>query len=326
MLFIGRMSSIKLDLKDRKILYQLDTDARQSAAAIAKQVGLSKDAVHYRIARLRETGLITRFYAVLNTPNLGFLHFNTLFRFQNLDPQIKQEFIHFCQQHTRIIWCVRCYGSWDFGVSFLGRNLEEYNQFIQEILNKFGQDIQERAVSLIIDSPTYTRTYLINGKEGQEFKYKPSADYNLDEIEHKLLKVLSQQAELTSIELAHKTGLTADIARYRLRQLEKRGIIQGYRIGLNLEKMGLLYYKILFNLKNMTATKEREFQEYCRRNPYIIQFIKYIGNWERQIELEVESETNLFRIVEEIRMRFNEIIKNYEILRLQEEKLNYYPL
>ncbi|HLD78390.1 MAG TPA: AsnC family transcriptional regulator, partial [archaeon] len=41
-----------LDLKDRKILLELDADSRQSNARIAKRTGLSKQVVGFRIARL----------------------------------------------------------------------------------------------------------------------------------------------------------------------------------------------------------------------------------------------------------------------------------
>ncbi|MFO7677029.1 MAG: AsnC family protein, partial [Thermoplasmatota archaeon] len=40
---------MKLDLKDRKILYELDLDCRQSNSQIGKKVGLGRDVVSYRI-------------------------------------------------------------------------------------------------------------------------------------------------------------------------------------------------------------------------------------------------------------------------------------
>ena len=45
--------AIKLDLKDRKILYELDINSRQPFAAIAKKVGLSKQTVINRVKKLR---------------------------------------------------------------------------------------------------------------------------------------------------------------------------------------------------------------------------------------------------------------------------------
>ncbi len=42
----------KIDLKDRKILYELDLDCRQSNNQIGKKVGLRRDVVAYRIKKI----------------------------------------------------------------------------------------------------------------------------------------------------------------------------------------------------------------------------------------------------------------------------------
>ena len=316
---------MNLDLKDKKILYHLDLDAKSSSNKIAKSVGLSKDAVNYRINNLIKKGIIKKFYTVLNTPQLGFMHFNTLFRFRSINEEIKKSFIDYCVKDKKVIWCVSCYGSWDFGVSFLAKNLEEYNLFIQDVLNKFGKEIHEKVVSLIVDSPTYSRDYLINSKTGKEFSYKVFEAKKLDNTEHKILKLLSQNANLNVVQIASKLDLTVDVVRYRIKQLIEKNIIQGFRINIDTEKIEYLYYKLLFTLKDLSHNREVQFKEYSKRNPNIIQFIKYIGKWEIQLELEVKSELELFKIIEEIRNEFGDIIQTYEILKLKEEKLNYYP-
>ena len=53
------MNKINLDLKDRKILYELDSNSRQPLSQIAKKVGLSKEVVNYRIRRLEDQKIIT---------------------------------------------------------------------------------------------------------------------------------------------------------------------------------------------------------------------------------------------------------------------------
>ena len=50
-----------LDLKDRKILYELDFNARQTDSEIAKKVKLSREVVNYRISRLQKNGIIRNF-------------------------------------------------------------------------------------------------------------------------------------------------------------------------------------------------------------------------------------------------------------------------
>jgi Lrp/AsnC family leucine-responsive transcriptional regulator len=57
---------IKLDLKDRKILYELDLDARQPLTRIGKKVGLSKDVVSYRMKKLQDEGIIKNYYTVID--------------------------------------------------------------------------------------------------------------------------------------------------------------------------------------------------------------------------------------------------------------------
>jgi hypothetical protein len=49
---------IKLDKKDKRILYELYKNARTPINNIAKQVNLSKDTIKYRIKRLEKIGLI----------------------------------------------------------------------------------------------------------------------------------------------------------------------------------------------------------------------------------------------------------------------------
>ena len=55
----------KLDLKDRKILYELDLDSRQLFRAIGKKVGLSKDVVNSRVKKMHGRGIIKGYYAVV---------------------------------------------------------------------------------------------------------------------------------------------------------------------------------------------------------------------------------------------------------------------
>jgi len=59
----------KLDLKDRKILYELDLNSRQSFRSIGRKVGLSKDIVASRVKKLQEEGIIIRFNTLIDKNN-----------------------------------------------------------------------------------------------------------------------------------------------------------------------------------------------------------------------------------------------------------------
>ena len=54
-----------LDVKDRRILYELDFNSRQSNSKIGKKVGLHKNVVNYRIKRMEKNGIISLRYFFL---------------------------------------------------------------------------------------------------------------------------------------------------------------------------------------------------------------------------------------------------------------------
>ena len=61
---------MKLDLKDKKILYELDLNSRATLNEIAKKVGLSKQVVDYRLKNLIKNNVINRFYTAINFSKL----------------------------------------------------------------------------------------------------------------------------------------------------------------------------------------------------------------------------------------------------------------
>jgi len=56
------------------------------------------------------------------------------------------------------------------------------------------------------------------------------------------------------------------------------------------------------------------------------QFLKLIGSWDLEIEFETENEDELYKIVNDLRMKFSDIIRDFDILRIIEtDKLNFFP-
>ncbi len=68
----------KLDLKDRKILYELDFNCRQTCSQIGKKVGLSSEVVNYRINKLEEEKIITQYQVALDLDKIGIIQFKIL--------------------------------------------------------------------------------------------------------------------------------------------------------------------------------------------------------------------------------------------------------
>ena len=85
----------KIDLKDRKIIYELDLNCRQSNTQIGKKVGLKKDVVSYRIKGLQEEGVINKFYAAIDSFKLGYDVFRIYINFRYVTTEIKEKIIKY---------------------------------------------------------------------------------------------------------------------------------------------------------------------------------------------------------------------------------------
>ena len=104
---------VKIDLRDKKILYELDINSRQPLSKISKKVGLPKTVVSYRINKLREIGVIKNFYTVIDAFKLGYIAFRFYITFQYMNPKIKQEIINYFKDDKYNWWTISAEGRFD---------------------------------------------------------------------------------------------------------------------------------------------------------------------------------------------------------------------
>ena len=55
-----------VDFTDRKLLYELNWNARQTHTKLAKKMHISKQVVRYRIKQLEKKGIIMSYHAVID--------------------------------------------------------------------------------------------------------------------------------------------------------------------------------------------------------------------------------------------------------------------
>lgn len=65
------VTSVQIDATDRQVLSLLAEDGRMSFTALGKATGLSTSAVHQRVKRLEQRGLITGYGATIDHAQLG---------------------------------------------------------------------------------------------------------------------------------------------------------------------------------------------------------------------------------------------------------------
>ena len=93
--------------------------------------------------------------------------------------------------------------------------------------------------------------------------------------------------------------------------MKKEGIIKGYKILLNPSLMGFSTCKAFVFFKNINETKKKEFIEYCKRLPNTINIVITFAPWDLEIMFETKTYEDYFKIMDDVKERFKNIIKIY---------------
>jgi len=317
-----------LNLKDRKILFQLDIDCRQSDSEIGKKVRLSKQTVDYRINRLIKESYITRFATVIDTYKLGFSKYKLFISLENADMETIAKIIYFLKKHTKTEWIATCSGKWDIIAGYIVMDVYEFEAAVKELDEKFSQFISSREIAISLGAPHWRKEYILENKDPYPvvFQGGEKGNFKIDNADEEIIKILVNNARMPITDIAKRLKLTPRIVDYRIKNLKQNKIILMSRIFLNLNKIGWIYCKAIIKFKNLTNEKYGRFFQHCNYLKNLTYIINCIGSWDIELDFEIRDFNAFHEIMLDIRDKFFDIIKNYDfVIVMNEDKLDYYP-
>ncbi|MEK6860111.1 MAG: Lrp/AsnC family transcriptional regulator [Nanoarchaeota archaeon] len=200
--------------------------------------------------------------------------------------------------------------------------MEELNNILKEINNKFWKFIKEQHITTIINAHHYYRDYLIEKKGTTERKIEWGGSNNkieLDERDIVILDMLSKNSRINSVEISSKLKISPDTVIQRIKKLERLEVIEHYMIWPDVNKLKGIYYKVLINLHNFNNEKENKLYNYCLQNPNIVYLVNCLGDWQLEIDIEVESIQEFRKLIRDFLSNFSEIVSDYTALNIYEE-------
>lgn len=316
----------ELDSKDRQLLYWLDRNSRATNKELAKKIWLSEQAIAYRTNRLEKQGVIKNYVTFVNTLCLGYQHYKVFLKLQNTTDKIESDLVHLLVMQKSIRWVVTTSGKYDVSFSVLAQTPLEFSQIYRSVESAFGDYITEKNVLINIESPSFTREWLISGKESKKFEYLQQSTQSIDDVDKKILQYIAINARASLLSIAKDTKLSIDIVNYRLKRLKEKQVINGFTLQLDLEKLGYEYYTIFLHTHKLDKMVEKKMITFATLHPNILYLVYVIGNHDLQLEMEVKNYAALEHNFKEFRREFSSIIREFEILRVTKEyKYNFYP-
>jgi len=319
------MLSDFLDLKDRKILNELDIDCRQKNAQIGKKVGLSKQVVEYRIQRLIKENIITRFSTVIDIYKLGFSKYKIYISLQDANQEKYKQIIDFLKNHSKTEWVASCSGKYDIIAGFTVKDVYEFHQALKEFDELFSSCISARETSISLGVHHWRKEYFIE-KDYPRIYQGGNDIVKINKTDEEIIKSIVNNARMPITELAKQLSITPRIAAYRLKKLRKENISLMHRIFFNFGKFNWIFCKAFIRFRNLSKLKYANFIEECDKARNITYAIDCIGPWDLELDFEISDFNSFHKIMQDLRNRFSDIISHYDfVIVINEEKLDYYP-
>ncbi|ATG40875.1 Lrp/AsnC family transcriptional regulator [Phaeobacter piscinae] len=109
----------------------------------------------------------------------------------------------------------------------------------------------------------------------------------LDQINDKILQELSRDGRISNLELADRVGLSPSACLRRVQDLERSGVITGYRAVLNRQALGVGFVTYIgVGLGEHTKEAQEAFEIAMRRAPEVVECHNITGTIEYLLRVE----------------------------------------
>ncbi|MFY0597016.1 MAG: Lrp/AsnC family transcriptional regulator [Cognatishimia sp.] len=109
----------------------------------------------------------------------------------------------------------------------------------------------------------------------------------LDQINEQILQVVSRDGRISNLELAERVGLSPSACLRRVQELEREGVISGYRAVLDRNKRGIGFVAyVTVGLNQHTKTAQEAFERAISQAPEVIECHNITGAVEYLLRVE----------------------------------------
>mgnify|MGYP006287581199 CR=1 FL=1 len=317
---------MKLDKKDFQILYELDKNSRQSNSQISKKLKTSPEVVNYRIKRLENNGIISRYITIPQLYALDIFQFKICLCLQNISPEKLLEKIEKLKKKDSVKWIVETKGVWDLVISLEAESLEQVDMIEDIVCSLFAMHIRKKSIAILNYADAYTRDYLVEkiDRNRKRAIYCKTEKPELTKKELDIFKELAKNSRIPIVDLAEKLGTTPRVIQYTIKKLEK-SIITGYRIIPDYEKANIKFTKLFIYLTKKDKESFKKIQVFLASSKYTNHYAKVLSDWDIEIELEAFNQEDIEKVVSEMKSRFSEEINHLETIDIKKEhKFVYY--
>ncbi|MBL7662510.1 Lrp/AsnC family transcriptional regulator [bacterium] len=322
----------KIDSTDLQLLHALDRNARLPFSKLGDEARISQEAARYRVQRLFEEQVIHSTITVVDSAKLGFAYYKIFLKLHSVNEQHIEQIIDHLNTNPDVAWVVRIEGNFDIGFALKvsgTKDLLTLNSLVEDLTLGYHGYVSRRVFCINIAGEYLSRDYLV-GRKRKDLKpgfYSVFSDpVEVDHNDQQIIRKLTTNARLSAVDLAAGLDISSDAVLLRLKKLEQKKVITRYTLVLHHSQIGHLHYKVFLYLNRSNPEKHQKLLALCKTKPHVIFIVKTFGEWDYELELEVESVSQMRQVMMEITSDYADVIHNYDALLISRiHKYNLFP-
>ena len=309
---------LQLDNLDKRIMYELDLDARIPASKLAKKLLKSKETINFRINRIIQNKVLKGFYTIFNNSKLGWYYYKVYIKFKNTTPEKEKEIFDFIQSRNHIAYLGSVEGYFDCIFLVMIKTPKEMSNFMNPFMKQYGEFVQEKEVHTVLTTHRLNQKFLYKGEISRDLSYGEDIEnFKLDEIEKKILNIISNNARIPLVDIAEKIKVDHKLVKYRLNKLEREKIILGYTTSPNFDEIGLQFTQINISLKDPSV--KASMISYFNFTNKCLFVLELLGRYDLSLEIHVENNQELKKIIDEFKKQFVNKYNDYDVSTITKE-------
>jgi Lrp/AsnC family transcriptional regulator, leucine-responsive regulatory protein len=319
------VANITLDLKDRKILNEIEMNARISHTALAKKVGLSKQVTKYRIENLEKQNVIQGYFAIIDIARLGHTIHTIYLKFQGLSSTQEEQWQKQIDKHASVMASAKNAGAWDLTIVIQSRNNHELDNVYKEITAGKEDKIKQKLITSQIES-TYFTEKVFHNKQGKEATTSGRDTRDIDETDEELIKELSKNGRASLVDLSERLQMSPNGVKDRMKKLETTGIVVGYKTKINYELLGFLHFRVFVHAKKMSTEFYNQVKEFLRSRGNVESISRFWGYADIDFRIHSKDIFELYSTISELKDKFiGNIVDVDSMIIVGWEGINYFP-
>jgi DNA-binding Lrp family transcriptional regulator len=292
---------MKLSLEQAKIVVAMQLQADQAIQKLSTQLSVKEHTIRYTIERAKRLGIIERRYFI-NLFKLGYLQHEVFFSLSSEKRGAREALLNKLKRADSISWIGRLGGDYQYGINICAKDIHSTVGFFDELSLSHGADIVEKNLSLRVSLTFYGNRYLapLQRFKGGLSYHNTSHTVGIDETDHRLLRAITSDAEMSGHQIARSLGIPQSTVDYRLKRLRSEGVIVGAYYVVRGEQLGVISFLCLIRTRGISSRLRGEIANFCASHPEVVVMIESIGSWDFELVIDGFSAEQAMRVSESL--------------------------